>query len=186
MEKEKYVDEGGLYLPYSASSFANFFIGLYDEDKDPVLNCIRINQLCYLAFGWIVGITERYAFKNRVKAWDYFPVIPSLYYEFKQYGDKAIPKDRKSVGSKYSPSGKLEIFMPAEIKEQNEDRVFNLSSRVYDVYRKYSNEEIIKMNNSKGTPWYIVFDNDKRDITIDGYLIQEYFKNMVVDDKNIC
>ena len=70
---------------YSASCIANYFI----ENTKSIDN-LRLNKFVYIAYGLALVYKERELFKDRIEAWEYGPVIPAIYHEFKKYKDKKI------------------------------------------------------------------------------------------------
>ena len=63
---------------YSASCIANYFI----ENTKSIDN-LRLNKFVYIAYGLALVYKERELFKDRIEAWEYGPVIPAIYHEFR-------------------------------------------------------------------------------------------------------
>src|SRR4051794_9267350 len=76
-------------LAYSAKSIANFFIGLAAA-KGEKLSPMKLQKLLYYACGWYAGYTGQPLIDEAIEAWDYGPVIPSIYHEFKRFGSGSI------------------------------------------------------------------------------------------------
>ena len=70
---------------------ANYFIECSQRD-DVVLTNLSMQKLLYFAYGWIMGYTEKKLFYDRIEAWHYGPVVPSLYHQLKQYGHHQISR----------------------------------------------------------------------------------------------
>ena len=61
---------------------------------------MKIIKLVYIAHGHYLAKNDSPLFTEKVEAWDYGPVIPSLYHEFKIYGAFPIDsfaKERKGI-----------------------------------------------------------------------------------------
>ena len=73
-----------------AIDVANFFItvGLMNEGTE--MTNARINKLLYFAQGWHLAKTGEPLFNDNIEAWDYGPVVHSVYSEFKRYGKNII------------------------------------------------------------------------------------------------
>lgn len=53
------------------------------------LTPLQLMKLTYMSHGWALGILGRPLFNDRVEAWKYGPVIPTLYHKTKEYGSSA-------------------------------------------------------------------------------------------------
>lgn len=73
-----------------ASAVANYFI-VHSKNEKIFLSNLSMQKLVYFAYGWMMIHTRRKLFYDRIEAWQYGPVIPSLYHSLKQFGRKKIP-----------------------------------------------------------------------------------------------
>ena len=76
----------------NALSVANYFIDLASKDGKEI-RPLKLMKLVYLAYGYALAIIDRSIIDPRfdkVEAWRYGPVIPSVYHSFKQYRDKPV------------------------------------------------------------------------------------------------
>ena len=77
-------------MSYSAKAIANYFLGLADAEKKPISH-LKIQKLVYIAHGWYLAIKgEPLVGDEYAEAWQYGPVFPSLYHEFKIHGSGHI------------------------------------------------------------------------------------------------
>ena len=74
---------------YSAKSIANFFLDVA-KSKGELISPMKLQKLVYYAHGWYAGYTGQPLINEAVEAWQYGPVIPSLYHDFKQFGSGGI------------------------------------------------------------------------------------------------
>ena len=74
---------------YPALSIAQEFIGMSLRDGRPV-DPMKLQKLVYLAHGWHLAFRGQPLLCETVEAWQYGPVIPSLYAQFKRYGARDI------------------------------------------------------------------------------------------------
>jgi len=73
------------------SAVADYFIECSKNEKIFLSN-LSIQKLSYFAYGWIIATEDEKLFYDRIEAWQYGPVIPSLYHQLKQFGRGRITK----------------------------------------------------------------------------------------------
>lgn len=76
----------------NALSVANYFIDLAQKDNKPI-HLLGLVKRVYIAHGFALALLGRELLDSRfdkVEAWRYGPVIPSVYHSFKQYRTKEI------------------------------------------------------------------------------------------------
>ena len=94
----------------SAKAIANYFL-----DKSIDLTPMKIIKLVYIAHGWHLAITDKPLIEDYVQAWEFGPVIPDLYHEFKKYGNTPIKTYAKGDYGDYP-----EIMPEAKIPSMHE------------------------------------------------------------------
>jgi len=88
---------------YSAQDIANYF--LYkaqeeaEEDQELISN-LKLQKLVYYAQGLHLAICGEPLFDDAIEAWQYGPVVPTLYHLYKTYGAEGIPIDTNFDSSK--------------------------------------------------------------------------------------
>ena len=143
---------------HSPKDIANFFLSLSEPDVGDFLSNLKIQKLVYYAQGIHLAIYNGPLFEEPILAWEHGPVVPSLYYEFKQFGANPIP-----VPENFD----IEIFS----KEQRE-----LLSEVYQVFGQFSAWKLRNMTHSE-RPW---IETDKNQVISHG-LMRDYFKTQLID-----
>src|SRR5271154_4906780 len=76
-------------MAYNAKQIATEFIQLANADGKK-LTPMQLQKLVYFAYGWYLAITGERLIDERVEAWQWGPVIPSLYSAFREYGSDPI------------------------------------------------------------------------------------------------
>ncbi len=133
-------------LPYSASDIANFMIACSFIEKIP-LSPMKLIKLVYIAYGWGLVFLNQKLFNEDIEAWQYGPVIPSIYHEFKRFGKEPI--DEMSV-SMNEMTGDLSVNR-INLKEGN--NISKLLNLVWTYYRNYSAVELSDLTHQLGSPW---------------------------------
>lgn len=150
------------------SAVANEFL-----DKSEEISVLKLVKLCYIAQGFSLAIFNRPIFDDdRIEAWKYGPVIPSIYHEFKYFGKNNINKKSKFLAI---DNGFDFIEEIPKLTDENDKKIVQI---VWNMYSKYSAGELIDMTHKKGTPWDIVYRQSKNEI-IPNQLIQKYYRMLV-------
>ena len=136
--------------PYSAKAIANYFLEHRKKfkRKGPITQ-MKLHKLVYFAQGWYLALTGKPLIDETLQAWDYGPVVPSLYHEFKHFRDKNITElamDLEPIkGSKFS------VFVP--VVAPDDQYTCDLLDRVIKVYGKFTALELSAMTHEPHSPW---------------------------------
>ena len=152
---------------YTPSHIANFFLKKNSHNIDN----LKLNKIVYISLGFSLAILDKDLFQEKVEAWKYGPVIPSLYHEFKCYTDQVL--DRLSCFYSYM-QGSLRIPQIEEDRDLQE-----LLEAVYTKYGKLKTSELIVVTHKKGTPWADAYKKNSFGIVINKEKIKEYYKKLI-------
>lgn len=139
----------------NTATVANFFIARVED-----LTQMKLQKLVFFAHGWCLAIHGRRLIDEEIQAWQYGPVIASLYHELKGYGSDAIPQHERI------PGGDPEL--PADVRQ--------LLKRVLAAYGEYDAITLSKMTHLPGAPWEDAYDGSRYS-TISDTSIGEYFRS---------
>ena len=78
-------------MSYPAKAVANYFIDIARCEGEQ-LSPMKIQKLVYFAHGWYLALYDEPLLDEKIEAWRYGPVVPSLYHEFKRYGSGTIER----------------------------------------------------------------------------------------------
>lgn len=155
-------------MSQTAVAVANYFIRKGLQAGKPV-DPMKLQKLIYFAHGWHLAVYGRPLINERVEAWAYGPVVPTIYHQVKKNGAAPIEFPIFELG----PFGRV----PPEVTD---DQALALLDRVWKVYGGISSLELSKMSHAHDGPWYQTW-HDKaeqgaiRGVDIPDDLIQEYF-----------
>ncbi len=166
-------------MSYSAAAIANYFLDRYgDMKKSPKISPLKLQKLVYVAHGWSLGILgEELVGDEYAEAWEYGPVFPSIYHEFKNFGRYPIDRNAKDLKIDES-SFDFSIVTP---KINNDDKQTSaLLDRIWDVYGGYTPIQISNVTHKDGSPWHQVREasEGKRNTDIDNKIIKEYYAGL--------
>jgi len=156
----------------SASAVANY---LLDLDKDNGrFKQLGLMRRIYIIHGFSLALLNKSALDkrfDRVEAWRFGTVIPSIHHEFKHFGGNSIdPKFR-------SKSINLDTLEPerAILKDMDIKKICKL---VLDIYDTNSDNKMGSLTHDKGTPWWISYKLGENKV-IEDVLIKAYYDELV-------
>lgn len=155
---------------FSAKSIANYFLELATASGQSI-SPMKLQKLVYYAHGWYAGYTDRPLINEAVEAWQYGPVIPSLYHEFKRFGSGDI----QCKAFEYDALGVREASTPSD------PDIRTFLQNIFNSYGKYSGIRLSEMTHAAGTPWDTTWSACKgmRGVDIPFPTMASYFKEAV-------
>ncbi|NVK54961.1 MAG: SocA family protein [Alteromonadaceae bacterium] len=159
---------------YSAKAIANAFLRLARKDGQSITP-MKLQKLVYLAHGWALGLNDKPLIKDDVEAWQFGPVISSLYHEFKEYGSGAITNDASDFDLDFDT---FEIVYEVPVIKEDDTDANELVEAVWNSYKKYSGGQLSNLTHREGTPWKQAYNGNKGQ-KIDTQLIAEHYKGLI-------
>jgi uncharacterized phage-associated protein len=141
---------------------AEYLLSLASKDNNP-LTPMQVLKLAYIAHGWQLGLHGRPLVNEPVEAWQYGPVIPSIYHRYKRYGGSFIDE------------------CPAEVPDCFDDVEHDVMKQVWSGYGKRSGISLSSLTHEPGTPWYITINQSGRGSVISNDLIEDYYRRLAVN-----
>lgn len=153
---------------YSSKSIANYFIDLANASGEK-LSPMKLQKLVYYAVGWFAGHTGTQLVDEDVEAWQYGPVFPSLYYEFKKFGGGAITQKATELASGFE-------FRETPLPDDPNVRKF--LENVWASYGRFTGIALSEMTHASDSPWDLTWRsaNGVRNASIPFSLISSHFK----------
>lgn len=163
-------------MAYPAIAIANAFLDIAKEKNVGDLTPMKLQKLVYFAHGWNLGATATPLINEQIEAWQYGPVVKSIYDVAKQYGNRPI----NSYLSTYVPTPNGDwVHVPCLLNSQDLHQVKPLLAWVLDQYGSYSGIQLSNLTHAADTPWKKTVDLYKGVLPystdIDSDVIQSYF-----------
>jgi len=162
-------------MPYPATVIANEFISLA-KGSGNTLTPLKLQKLVYFAHGWCLALTGKPLISDRVQAWQYGPVIPSIYHHFKAVGNGPIndlSDEFVNVGGlRFASKATLDSFPESEERQHAKEIV----AKVLEIYGGYTAARLSNATHKNGSPWQQVYREGERGITVPNDLIRTYFQ----------
>lgn len=165
-------------MAYSAQAVANYFLHIADEIGEGI-DPLKMQKLVYFAHGWHLALQDAPLLRDSVEAWQYGPVIPALYHEFKQWGNNPI----RRPATRLDPTGTTLAIptLDSECVWDNADAAKAVIRRVWEVYSKFTGLQLSAMTHQPNSPWAQTraLHPGKRDVDIPDEAIKAFFKARV-------
>ncbi len=97
----------------------------YSNDKDYGISNLKLQKVLYFVQAYFLISTPEQCFKERIEAWDFGPVVPEAYREYKQFGSSNIPSVSYYVEMNYEDfwNSKVKKFRNEIISDCDKKRV---------------------------------------------------------------
>jgi len=131
--------------PHSALAVANFFLGLA-RSKGASLDPMKLQKLIYFSHGWDLALFDRPLIDEQIQAWEYGPIVQSVYHEFKSFGADPITR----LGTDYDYANR-ELVIPRI--PLDDDPTIKLLSKVWDIYGGYTAIQLSHLTHLSDSAW---------------------------------
>lgn len=130
--------------PLDIKVVANLILDWAEQDGIEV-SPMKLQKLLFFCHADFLVNYSQPLFKQDFEAWDYGPVNPAVYQEFKKFGDSAISGRATAfdpiTASTYTPKGSLSQEDNARLRGH------------YDFYRRFGAIALSELSHSRAGPW---------------------------------
>ena len=157
-------------MKINAISVANYFVDLSLQDNVPI-HLIGLVKRVYIAHGFSLAIFHKGLLDPRfdkVEAWKYGPVIPSVYHSFKQFQNNPITD--KAVIMEWQDE--QPVFVTPQLDDDDAKRV---CTAIWKRYIKHTDSRLVYLTHLDGTPWSIYY-KEGANINIPDPATQHYYE----------
>jgi uncharacterized phage-associated protein len=133
-------------MPYSAKSIANAFISLAGRQGTAVSN-MKLQKLLYFAHAMYLAMKGEALISERPEAWQYGPVFPSVYHEFKSFGSAPIT----CFATEANFEGDSFQCLPAALPQ--EPQVLSFLQSIWNTYGNQTAVSLSALSHAPGGPW---------------------------------
>lgn len=138
---------------------ANIYIKIANSEKEGTITNLKLNKLLYYAQGWSLARLGRPLFAEDILAWQWGPIVPSVYRTFSVCGKDPIASASELANETEITGDDLQLLLD-----------------VYRYYGRYSASTLVEMTHQEGTPWQKAY-NGSHSTIIPKEEIREYFVN---------
>lgn len=149
-------------MKINALSVANYFIDLAHGDNMEI-RPLGLLKRVYIAHGFHLAICDAPLLDSRfdkVEAWRYGPVIPSVYHSFKAYKNEDIKE--KAIILNWDNGKDIPVFETPNLEDED---ARDIVKAVWLRYRDYTDSQLVALTHRKGTPWAFCYrEGENREI----------------------
>jgi uncharacterized phage-associated protein len=146
-------------MPYDARQIANWFITRAKQDGR-TLSIMSLLKLTYIAHGWHLEIKGEPLITDKIEAWQYGPVIPTVYNEFRRQG-VTVTQVSNDAGSNVLNSNYAEHL-----------------EQIWQIYGGLSPFKLSEITHVKAGPWDIATQTGGNYAIIPNDLILQHYKEL--------
>lgn len=119
-------------MAYKALDIANKIISKTDLEHGDTISNLKLQKMMYYQQGFHLAYFGTPLFDEDIVAWQYGPVVPSVYQEYKSFESNSISTSKEGIAL-----------------SDDEEELFN---NVYEEYNQFSAVALMKMTHEE-TPW---------------------------------
>jgi uncharacterized phage-associated protein len=172
-------------MPYDPKAIANYFLDLGSAQDKP-LSPMKLQKLVYFANGWYLALKGTPLINEQVEAWKFGPVIPSLYGEFKCYGDQPVTEKAEHHVTERLGGFRVRYHRSVPSIDDIPDQAQFTKAfldRIWETYGSYTAIQLSNETHREGSPWDKVYKRyngeipRRTDIPADD--MKEYFQSLM-------
>ncbi len=148
-------------MPYSAAKVANQMLALA-RAKGAEISPLKLLKLVYIAHGWSFPYLREPLLAEPAQAWQYGPVVPSLYH--------AVSKFR---------AGPITELIPDTDPQALSPQASALIENVYNTYSPYSAIQLSNMTHMPDTPWSEAWGTRGKNAVIPNDRIAAHYQHLL-------
>lgn len=119
-------------MAYKALDIANKIISKTDLEHGDTISNLKLQKMMYYQQGFHLAYFGTPLFDEDIVAWQYGPVVPSVYKEYKSFDSNSISTSKEGISL-----------------SDDEEELFN---NVYEEYNQFSAVALMKMTHEE-SPW---------------------------------
>lgn len=149
-------------ITYLPSNIANYFLWRADKAAVKDITSMKLIKLVYFAYAWHLAFFDKKLFHERIEAWRYGPVVPSVYHEFKKF--KNLPIDDYAVEFCWT---KEELIYP--FIARTDDKIIGLLEMIWHFYGNKSGAHLSQITH-EGHAWKWAYEQGENTILQDAQI----------------
>ena len=155
-------------------AIANYFI----QKSDYTVTPLQLIKIVYISYGYVFAILDKKLFSEKIEAWQFGPVVPSIYHTFKHYKKESITELSTEITFDDNFHFNEQTFT-MDKESENYEITIQILDKVWDSYKKYTGYELIDLTHKDNTPWSQVFQHNQHHIILEDSAIKTYYTELL-------
>ncbi len=159
---------------YDVLDVSRYIINYCNEKGYPISN-LKLQKLLYFVQAYFLVKKNEACFEEPIEAWQYGPVVPKAYHEFKEYGSNSIPFISDIVVP-INDSDPVNIWNMQAVPYQTNINFADASmvKKVVNDLAKYSAADLVEATHLQ-KPWFETYSSKNLHNEISIESIKNYF-----------
>lgn len=157
---------------YNVLDICRFIIN-YCNEKDYNLSNLKLQKILYFIQAYFVSNTDdkEPCFHEKIEAWDFGPVVPVAYHEYKQFGSTNIPKVTSYIEYDANDFWESKVVTYDDAVIEQKDKT--IIEKLVDKFANYSTTTLVNVTHRQ-SPWMDAYEQGQSNvITVEA--IRRYF-----------
>lgn len=167
LQKEGVLDKS---KGFTADAVANEFL----KGRLGEISPMKLQKLVYYAHAWSWALFDEPLVSDRIEAWEYGPVIPALYGEFREFGNGNITR----LATEYRHKKNGAPTEEPELLPEDATRAKTLIARIWDLLGDMTAIQLSNMSHGPDEPWSQI-PKKRPGLSIPDELIKSCFKDIL-------
>ena len=158
---------------YDGRAVANFILDFCDSRSRSVTN-LSLQKIVYFCHVWSLIELQRPLVRQKFEAWEFGPVLPYVYREFRKY-DRAPIVGR---ATQLDPSDGTHRIVGYNFTPETD----SLLQRIAGFYSRLRAGDLVELSHAEGGPWHSVWNHGgtvNPGMKIDDVKIAEFYSKAV-------
>lgn len=144
----------------------------YSNKKNYGISNLKLQKILYFIQAYFLLQIHQPCFKENIEAWDFGPVVPEAYHEYKQYGSGDIPTIKSYLQFDSDDIWNVERVVYDDTLIKSDDK--KMINSVIDKFADYSATDLVTITHNQA-PWknaYVTYSNN----SISNESLRRYFE----------
>ncbi|MHC6154814.1 Panacea domain-containing protein [Bradyrhizobium elkanii] len=137
-------------MPYDGRAVANFVLDKCAERGAQVSN-LSLQKIVYFCHVWSLIELKSPLVAHRFEAWEYGPVLPYLYREFKSFDRSPIRARAMRIDPLTGRSAVVQYDFDLTTRD--------VLTKVVEFYSRLRPSDLVELTHAVGGPWYTVWNH---------------------------
>lgn len=172
-------------MPFAVNAVANYILDL-GQRNGVEISPMKLQKLIYFSHGWHLAVTDKPLIDEQIEAWQYGPVVPTLFHDLKKYGNQSISEpimEYRNLNTESVKEWAFEVVEPS-MDQGGTSEELEMAKAVIDKsweeYGKLSAVRLSNMSHEVGGPWDKVMGmyggNPPKSTDIPESIMRDHFK----------